>query len=104
MPYLLIQRVVLPVTSVHVEASVLARNPVPHGAFKNMVVDKGHSEYRSVWQKRRKATSELLDQNGSYHLWLYRIKKIKQPPHIHISKPTYPLFVITTRHATIMPL
>ena len=44
MPYLLIQRVVLPITGVHVEAYILTRNPVPHGAFKDTAVDERHSE------------------------------------------------------------
>ena len=49
MPYLLIQQVVLSIACVHMEASIFARNPVPHGAFKGAVVDKRHSEYWSGW-------------------------------------------------------
>ena len=39
MPYLLIQQVVLPITCVQMEASILTRNLVPHGAFEGPVVD-----------------------------------------------------------------
>ena len=44
MPYLLIRRVVLPIAGVHVEASVLTRNLVPHGTFEGAVVDERHSK------------------------------------------------------------
>ena len=47
----------LPITGVHMEAGVLTRDLVPHGAFKNTVVDKGHSEYKGV---QGRVTSELL--------------------------------------------
>ena len=49
MPYLLIRWVVLSIACVHMEASILTRNPVPHGAFKNTAVDKRHSKYWSRW-------------------------------------------------------
>ena len=42
MPYLLIRWVVLPITCVQVEASILTRNLVPHGAFESTVVNKKH--------------------------------------------------------------
>ena len=46
MPYLLIQWVVLPITCVQVEASILTRNLVPHGVFKGAVVNQGHCRWR----------------------------------------------------------
>ena len=52
----------------------------------------------------RKVTSKLLNQDNTDHLWLYKIKRIRQLPHDHVSKPTSPLSMITTHHATIMPL
>ena len=45
-PYLLIRRVVLPITGAHVEVSVFMRDSMPHGAFEDTVIDKGHSEYK----------------------------------------------------------
>ena len=39
-----IRQVVLPIAGMHVEASVFTRDSVPHAAFKDTVVDKGHSE------------------------------------------------------------
>ena len=44
MPYLLIQWVMLAIACVQVEASILTRNLMPHGAFKGVVVDKRYSE------------------------------------------------------------
>ena len=44
MPYLLIQQVMLPIACVQVEAGVLMRNLVPHGAFEGAVVDKRHGK------------------------------------------------------------
>ena len=44
MPYLLIQRVVLPIASMEMESGILLRNLVPHRAFKSAVVDERHSE------------------------------------------------------------
>ena len=38
-PYLLIRRVVSPITSVEVETSVLTRDLVPHGVFEGAVID-----------------------------------------------------------------
>ena len=40
--YLLVRRVVLPVTCVQVKMSVLMRDLVPHGTLKGMVVDQRH--------------------------------------------------------------
>ena len=34
------------------EAGVFTRDPVPHGMFKNTVVDKRHSEYKRRLVKR----------------------------------------------------
>ena len=48
MPYLLIQQVVLSITSVEVEVSVLPRNLVSHGMLKGAVVDERHCEYEEV--------------------------------------------------------
>ena len=42
--YLLIRWVVLPITGMKVEASVLLRNLVPHRMFEGMVVDQRHRE------------------------------------------------------------
>ena len=42
--HLLIRWVVLPITGAHVEASVLPRNMMPHGAFKGARIDERHCE------------------------------------------------------------
>ena len=60
MPYLLIQQVVLPITCVQVEASVLTRNLVPHGVFKGAVVNQGSLQVEE--EVNGKVTSELLSQ------------------------------------------
>ena len=49
MPYLLIRWVMLPITGVQVEVSILTRDLVPHGAFEGVVVNKRHSEYWRGW-------------------------------------------------------
>ena len=43
-PYLLVRWVVLPIAGVHMEAGVLMGDSVPHGAFKDTVIDERHSE------------------------------------------------------------
>ena len=48
----------LPIAGMHVEASVLARNPMPHRTFKDTAVDKRHGRSRGSWW----ITSELLSQ------------------------------------------
>ena len=66
----------LPLASLHVEASILLRNVMAHGAFKNMAVDKRHG-----WQRRSmklKGNKWVVGSNNSNAHWLYRIKRV--PP------------------------
>ena len=61
------------------------RNSVPHGAFKDTVVDKRHSEYRGSWQRGNKRVVEPDDSNT---LRLYRIKKSdKRHTTVRVMKP-----------------
>ena len=60
------------------------------------IVSKGSSQ----WEGNKRVVG--IDNSDS--LRLYRIKKIRRPPHIHVSRPTSPPFTITTYHATITPL
>ena len=58
------------------------------------------SKKSSWWEGNKR----VVGTNNSNNLWPYRIMKIRQPPHIHVSKPTSPPFTIMTYHAIIMPL
>ena len=61
MPYLLIRQVVLPIAGVHVEASILTRDPVPHGAFKTWLLTR---DIASIGEVGKEMTSWLLDQDN----------------------------------------
>ena len=75
----------LPIAGMHVEPGVLTRDSVPHGMFKDTVVDKRHSEYRGSWCRGNK---RVVEPDNSDALWLYRIKRIGRLPHFYVSKPT----------------
>ena len=83
------------------ETGVLTRDSVSHGTFKNTVVDKRHSKYRRSQERDDKRVVELDDSDA---LRLYRIKRIRRPPHFYVSKTHITLFMITTYHAIITPL
>ena len=75
----------LSVAGVHMEPGVLPRDSVSHGTFKDTAVNKRHGEIEMSWCEGNKRVVESDDSDG---LRLYRIKRIEQPPHFYVSKPT----------------
>ena len=73
----------LSIAGVHMEAGVLTRDPVPHGAFKDTVVDERHSRLFEEEDDKR-----VVDLNDTSSFRLYRIKGIGRPPHFYANKPT----------------
>ena len=57
----MIRRVVLPITGVHMESSVLTRDLVSHGAFKSAVVDKRHSEYKKGGLVKEEGNKQVVE-------------------------------------------
>ena len=63
----------LPIAGIHVEAGVLTGNSVPHGTFKDTVVNKRHGKSKGSWCRGNKRVVEPDDSDA---LRLYRIKRI----------------------------
>ena len=75
----------LTIAGMHMEMGVLTRDSVPHGAFKDTVVNKRHGKSEGSWGKGNK---QVVEPDDSDALRLYRIKRIGRPPHFYVSKPT----------------
>ena len=63
----------LPIAGMHMEAGVLPRDSVPHGTFKDTVIDKRHDESKGSWCSGNKRVVEPDDSDA---LRFYRIKRI----------------------------
>ena len=101
MPYLLIWQVMLPIARVKVKTSILPRDLVPHGVFEGAVINQRHCKWEGVVDG--KVTSELLEQMTLTTIGFIGSRGL-HTPHIHISKLTFPPFISTIYHATIIPL
>ena len=58
---------------------------------------------RTLWVRGRSrwgGNKQVVELNNFDDVWIYRIKKIGRSPCLHDSRPTSPLFMITTHHDT----
>ena len=87
-PYLLVRQVMLAITCMKVETSILMGNLVPHGAFKGMIVDKRYSELLEV--VGGVVTSKLLNQTTPMPIGFIGSRKLDNC-HTSMSADPHPL-------------